>query len=77
MREHVTAYVQLRPGKGQLQSLTHVVRLPRTPRNLRVVKVTHWNWLTLSDCRSVIQMTCIDCGAVSDDASLLHITKHP
>jgi len=71
------AYAHMRPGKGQPQSLTCLVRLPRIPRNSRVSEMTHQSWLTPSDHRSIIRMTCIDCGAVSDDASLLHITKHP
>src|SRR5712671_1855931 len=64
------AYAHVRPGKGQPQSLTHLVRLPRIPRNLRVAEITHQSWLTLSDHRSVIRMTCINCGTVSDDTSL-------
>src|SRR5712672_263103 len=71
------AYAHMRPGKGQPQSLTHLVRLPWIPRNSRVAKMTHWSWLTPSDHRSIIQMMCINCGIVSDDASLLRITKHP
>jgi len=70
-------YVHVKPGKGQPQSLTHLMRLPQIPWNLRVAKMTHWSWLTPSDHRSIIQMMCIDCGTVSDDASLLRITKHP
>src|SRR5712672_2048915 len=70
-------YAHVRPGKGLPQSLTRLVGLPWIPWNLRVAEMTHWSWLTLSDHRSVIQMMCINCGAVSDDASLLCITKHP
>src|SRR5712671_414266 len=71
------AYVHVRPEKGQPQSLTCLVRLPRIPWNIRVAEMTHRSWLTPLDCRSIIRMTCIDCSAVSDDASLLRITKHP
>jgi len=53
------------------------MRLSRIPWNLRVAKMTHRSWLTPLDHRSIIQMMCIDCSAVSDDASLLRITKHP
>src|SRR5712671_8211578 len=60
------AYAHMRPGKGQPQSLTRLVRLPRIPRNSRVAEMTHWSWLTPSDCCSIIRMTCIDCGTVSD-----------
>src|SRR5712672_4343724 len=68
------AYAHVRPGKGQPQSLTHLVRLPQIPRNSRVAEMTHRSWLTPSDCCSIIRMTYIDCGTVSDDASLLCIT---
>jgi len=70
-------YAHMRPGKGQPQSLMHLVRLPQIPQNSRVAEMTHQSWLTPSDHRSIIQMMCIDCSTVSDDASLLHITKHP
>jgi len=71
------AYAHVGPGKGQPESLTCLVRLPWIPRNSTVAKMTHQSWLTPSDHCSVIQMMCIDCGAVSDDTSLLCITKHP
>src|SRR5712672_2623510 len=64
-------YAHVRPGKGLPQSLTCLVGLLWIPWNLRVAEMTHRSWLTLSDRHSVIQMTCINCGAVSDDASLL------
>ena len=71
------AYAHVRPGKGPPQSLTCLVGLPWIPRNLRVAEMTHRSWLTPLDHCSIIQMTCINCGAVSNDASLLCITKHP
>ena len=60
-----------------VEGLTHLVGLPQISQNLRVAEMTHRSWLTPSDRHSVIQMTCINCGAVSNDVSLLCITKHP
>jgi len=48
------AYAHVKPGKGQPQSLTHLMRFPQIPRNSRVAEMTHRSWLTPSDRRSVI-----------------------
>jgi len=53
------------------------VRLSQISWNLRVAEMTHRSWLTPLDHCSIIQMMCINCSAVSDDTSLLHIAKHP